>query len=48
MYIETSVLLTVLLLRQDSGATAKAELLKYGSSMASGHTQTFNVYKNRC
>ena len=30
--------------RQDSGATAKAELLKYGGSMASGHTHRLSMF----
>ena len=32
------------IVRQDSGATAKAELLKYGSSMASAHTHRLGSY----
>lgn len=32
------------IVRQDSGATAKAELLKYGGSMASGHTHRLGSY----
>jgi predicted phosphodiesterase len=32
------------IVRQESGATAKAELLKYGSSMASGHTHRLAMY----
>lgn len=32
------------IVRQDSGATAKAELLKYGGSMASGHTHRLGSF----
>lgn len=32
------------IVRQESGATAKAELLKYGSSMGSGHTHRLGFY----
>lgn len=32
------------IVRQDSGATAKAELLKYGSSMSSGHTHRISSF----
>ena len=32
------------IVRQESGATAKAELLKYGNSMASGHTHRLGTY----
>ena len=32
------------IVRQESGATAKAELLKYGTSMASGHTHRLGMY----
>ena len=32
------------IVRQDSGATAKAELIKYGSSMSSGHTHRLGSY----
>lgn len=32
------------IVRQDSGASAKAELLKYGSSMASGHTHRLSMF----
>lgn len=32
------------IVRQESGATAKAELLKYGGSMASGHTHRLAMY----
>jgi predicted phosphodiesterase len=32
------------IVRQDSGATAKAELLKYGSSMSSGHTHRLSMF----
>ena len=32
------------IVRQESGATAKAELLKYGNSMASGHTHRLGMY----
>lgn len=32
------------IVRQECGATAKAELLKYGSSMASGHTHRLGFY----
>lgn len=32
------------IVRQDSGATAKAELLKYGTNMASGHTHRLAMF----
>ena len=32
------------IVRQESGATAKAELLKYGNSMSSGHTHRLGMY----
>lgn len=33
-----------LIVRQESGASAKAELLKYGSSMSSGHTHRLGMF----
>jgi hypothetical protein len=32
------------IVRQESGASARAELLKYGSSMSSGHTHRLSMY----